>query len=269
MNWGICMYSNREKALSISIVFFMVISGNAIVGNWTNEMESHFRLHTGAVHLLAAHMEENDDGLVRKSLAAACAFTAQQTDTLKSGVWLLHDSLERSEDTLRQYPFRWVASQALGKAPSNLLILNTHVDSTIALERARRVTNQRRHAPLIASANRCTRAVLGLRTAEWLYRPLFRLLGLTLLPTQAAQNLPLPIRAFRFCASVSVPAAISASRSAAVYCALVFLPSALSPGVTGSTCNTSFIAGPRPRLKNCWSIVSNIQPIVAMMSTHH
>jgi len=49
----------------------------------------------------------------------------------------------------------------------------------------------------LSSAQAATRALLEARPAEWLYRPLFRAIGLTFLPTEEAMHLPLWKRAIK------------------------------------------------------------------------
>jgi hypothetical protein len=112
-------------------------------------------------------------------------------------MWYLHDSLEENTETLKKYPFRFAASRALGKSPSNLLVLNTHLDTNIAMQRYRQVTGDAQHDALIASANATTKSILELRPAEWLYRPLFRAIGLTFLPVEKARALSLPLRVIK------------------------------------------------------------------------
>jgi hypothetical protein len=73
-------------------------------------------------------------------------------------------------------------------------VLNTQLDTTIALHRYGILADDREYAPLVASARKATDAVLGLRSAELLYRALFWAIDLTLLPTPVAKNLPLPMR---------------------------------------------------------------------------
>lgn len=166
-------------------------------GEWTDQMESHYRLHAGGMHLLAAYCEETDDPRARAALEKAADFAAERIDRLDIGAWYLHDSLETSAETLTRYPFRTHASRVLGKSTSNMLVLNTHLDTNIAMRRCALVTGAARHDDLIASASAATRAILALRPAEWLYRPLFKAIGLTFLPAEQARLLPLPLRAMK------------------------------------------------------------------------
>lgn len=166
-------------------------------GEWTDHFESHFRLHCSAMHMLMDVLDERDDPIVRAALTRAADFVARQTDTLDCGTWLLHDELELSESALLTGPGRWLPSRALGKSVSNLLVLNSHLDTTIALDRYGRITGDRRHAALVSSANQATETVLALRPAESLYRFMFRLIGLTFLPTAQARTLPLLQRALK------------------------------------------------------------------------
>ncbi|WP_200226031.1 hypothetical protein [Rubrivivax gelatinosus] len=166
-------------------------------GEWTDTMESHYRLHCSAMHLMMDTLAEGPDERVQQALAAAAAFLARQTEALAFGQWLLHDELEHSVEKMRLGPFRWVSSRAFGKSESNMLVLNSHLDATVALDRYAELTGDTRHAALVASARASTRAVLGLRPAEALYRLLFWLIGLTFLPTERASRLPLWQRALK------------------------------------------------------------------------
>ena len=78
-----------------------------------------------------------------------------------------------------------------------MLVLNTHLDTTIAMNRYRLITGDTQYQALVVSALNSTRAVLGLRTADWLYKPLFWAIGLTMLPTESASKLSIPIRAIK------------------------------------------------------------------------
>ncbi len=184
------LYDLLRTQVVFSVIVRQAEDGGWYHGEWTDQMESHYRLHAGGMHMLAAYFEETRDPVVGAALEKAATFAASRTDRLETGFWYLHDSLEGSSETLKGYPFRYEPSRALGKSPSNLLVLNTHLDTNIAMERGRRVTGDARHAELIISACSTTRAVLALRPAEWLYRLLFKAIALTFLPTKRAAALP-------------------------------------------------------------------------------
>ena len=80
---------------------------------------------------------------------------------------------------------------ALGKSPQNMLVLNTQLDTLVALDRYGMLTGDAQYAPLVESGYRAARAVLALRPMEWLYRLVFSAIDLTLLPTGQAARLPL------------------------------------------------------------------------------
>lgn len=166
-------------------------------GEWTELMEEHLRLSCGGLHLLAAAVEEEGAPALKEALRRGAAHLALQTDQIQSGNWLLHDTLERSETDLSLGPFGWVSSRVLGKARSNMLVLNTHLDGTIALERARQILGEKTHDDLIASAQRASKAVLTMYPAEWLYKILYRAVDLTLLPEEQARALPVPVRVIK------------------------------------------------------------------------
>jgi hypothetical protein len=160
-------------------------------------MESHFRLHASAMHMMMDALEEKSDDAVRRALQRAAAFAARQSDTLSCGVWFLHDELELTEEAMHLSPYTWTESTALGKSRSNMLVLNTHLDTTIALERYARVTGDRQYASLVESARKATRAVIALRSVDWLYRILFAAVRLGFLPEARQARLPLLVRVFK------------------------------------------------------------------------
>ncbi|MDP3872675.1 MAG: hypothetical protein Q8Q80_08430 [Methyloversatilis sp.] len=191
------IYELMRRQIVFSVVARQSSDGGWYHGEWTDEMESHYRLHAAGMLLLAAYFEEAQDPVVGEAIKRACAFAAARIDRIDSGVWYLHDSLEETEETLKRYPFRYEISRALGKSRSNLMVLNTHLDTNVAMERCRQVTGSEEFSVLIESARETSVAVCALKPAEWLYRPLFRAVALTLLPPSAGAALPLPLRAIK------------------------------------------------------------------------
>lgn len=105
--------------------------------------------------------------------------------------------MEQSPENLKKWPGRSLASRAFGKSLSNLLVLNTHLDSTIALDRYGAITGDTTHQHLVVEANRATEQILSSRPAEWLYRGLFAVIELSFQPTEQARRLPLWKRALK------------------------------------------------------------------------
>lgn len=166
-------------------------------GEWTEDMEAHYRLNTSALHLLMDAWSESRDPAIGAAMRRASGFLAQQRDSVAGGTWFLHDELEHDAKHLDKGPFRWLKSRAFGKSVSNMLVLNTQLDITVALDRYHEITGDATQAPHVNSALQATRAVLAARPAEWLYRPLFAAIRLTLLPTDQAAALSLPLRALK------------------------------------------------------------------------
>jgi len=189
------LYALCKTQVALSVAARLAPDGGWYHGEWTERMESHLRLHAGGVQLLCQHVEETSDSAAREALARSAQFLAAKRDRLDTGVWFLHDTLEEDEASLRDYPFAYAPSRAFGKSPANLLVLNTHVDTLVALSRYREVTGDEGLDELLASGLRALAAVLEARPAEWLYRPLFRLAGLTFRPASRAASLP--VRAAR------------------------------------------------------------------------
>lgn len=188
------LYDLLRTQIVFSVIARQAGDGGWYHGEWTDGMESHYRLHAGAMHLLAAFLEETGEPVVKQALDKAAGFAAQRIDQLDAGAWFLHDDLEKNENTIKRYPFRVVPSRVLGKSKSNLLVLNTHLDTCIAMARYQAVTGDTRYQALVESAQATSRAIVGLRPADWLYGQIYKAIGLTFLPTKKAAALPLHIR---------------------------------------------------------------------------
>ena len=191
------LYRLLNNQLLLSVLSRQSEDGGWRHGEWTDGMESHYRLHCSAMHLLMDALSERDDPAVRQALEKAAAYVAKQKDQLAIGTWFLHDELEQSVEAMKRGPFHWIPSHALGKSESNMLVLNTQLDTSIALERCRQLTGDLSHQATLSSAHAATCAVLALRPAEGLYRALFRAIGLTFLPAPEASRLPLWQRAVK------------------------------------------------------------------------
>lgn len=191
------LYGLLKRQLLCSVMARQSQDGGWHHGEWSDAMESHYRLHNGAVLLLEAALEECPDDATRNALDKAAAFTARHTDRTDLGPWFLHDSLEEDLELRRESRSPLIPSRILGKAPGNGLVLNTHLDSMIVLDRYREVTGNGQYAQLVDSARKTSRALLALRPAESLYRLLYSAVGLTLLPSTEARRLPLAIRAVK------------------------------------------------------------------------
>ena len=195
---GKSLYGLLKSQLLLSVLARQEADGGWRHGEWTEHMESHFRLCASAMHLCHGRAR----GIARSmSYATACHapphFWSRGRDALDCGVWFLHDELELNEESMAQAPFPWVRTRVLGKSPTNMLVLNTHLDTMIALDRYAEISGDRQHAHLVDSARGSTRAVLSLRPAEALYRLLFWPIGLTLLPRAEQERLPVVLRALK------------------------------------------------------------------------
>jgi len=195
------LYSLLKRQLLFSVIARQAQNGGWYHGEWTDLMESHYRFHNGAMLLLEAAIEEGHDAVVQKTLELAASFISKRTDKTKLGLWFLHDSLEDSIEGMNacweQTGGPWTPSRVLGKSITNKMILNTHVDSVVTLDRYQEATGDDQYAEFVHSARLATRKLLALRPAEQFYRLLYMAIGLTLLPTPEAKNLPIMKRAIK------------------------------------------------------------------------
>ena len=191
------LYSLLKRQILFSVIARQAPDGGWHHGEWTDFMESHYRFHNAAMLLLETALEETPNGIVGDSLNKAASVLSRCTDKTDIGLWFFHDSLEQSAEMTEKSGIRWIPSRELGKSPPTKMILNSHLDATITLDRYREVTGDSQYSEQVASALGATRKLLALRPAEWLYRPLYRAIRLTLLPNREARQLPLILRALK------------------------------------------------------------------------
>jgi hypothetical protein len=191
------IYDLLRKQVVLSVVDRLGADGAFRHGEWSRNMECHYRLHASGIHLMLDYLAEHDDPTVADALQRAARFLAARPDRTDLGQWFLHDELEQSEAGMRQSPFTWKASRVLGKSPTNMLVLNTHLDTLIGLDRYRRERGDATLDELLDSAHGAAMRVLALRPAEALYRLVAKLLYLTFLPPDKAARLPFLQRALK------------------------------------------------------------------------
>lgn len=191
------IYEVLRAQILLSVLTRQDADGGFRHGTWTDELESHYRLHASAMHLFMDALEESPDPVIANALEAALSYAAGQVDETSLGKWFLHDELEKTQDGMNRGPFRWIPSRILEKSPSNMLVLNTHLDTLVALTRHMTLTGSEKYRELVESARHAALGVLALRPAERLYRVVFRLIDLTMLPTEKAAALPATIRALK------------------------------------------------------------------------
>ncbi|MEQ6341736.1 MAG: hypothetical protein M3A44_08810 [Gammaproteobacteria bacterium] len=185
------IYGLLKTQLLLSVLSRQSEDGGFRHGEWTEGMESHYRLHCSAMHLMMDALSETDDPMARTALARGMRFISDKRDSTDVGAWFYHDELELTEASMNLAPFKWLPGKALGKSPQNMLVLNTHLDILVALDRYRQMTGDEKYVTLVDSGVKSAHAVLALRSAEWLYRLLFSSINLTLLPATQAMRLPL------------------------------------------------------------------------------
>lgn len=191
------LYGLLRRQIVASVISRQELDGGFRHGEWTDLFESHNRLINGAIQLLAAELELAPDPTLQQALASAASYIARQVDQTEIGAWLLHDSLEASEEGMRRYPLPCSPSTWLRKSRTNLMILNTHMDGILALDRYREVSHDDCHSNVVASSRDTLKTVLAFRPVEWLYRPLMKLMALTVLPKAKQEALSLPARVLK------------------------------------------------------------------------
>jgi hypothetical protein len=191
------VYRLLKQQVLLSVIARQAHDGGWYHGEWTDFMESHYRFHNAAMLLLATALQEGANGSIGNALRGAASVLSRCTDRTDIGLWFFHDSLEQSVELTERSGISWVPSRVLGKSPATKMILNSHVDAIVTLDRYREVTGDGQYSEQVASALAATRKLLALRPAEWLYRCLYWAVGLTLLPEPEAKRLPLLLRALK------------------------------------------------------------------------
>ncbi|GAB6066986.1 hypothetical protein JCM13664_03040 [Methylothermus subterraneus] len=194
---GKTLYRLFKRQLILSVLSRQAEDGGFYHGEWTDAMESHFRLHTSALHLLLDAYEEKLDASIATALERGVEFLLRHAERLESGLWFLHDSLELTAESMRQSPFQWLPCRAFGKSASNMLVLNTHLDTTVAVDRGARQLEKSAWQKAVNEANRTTETILAATPATWLYRLVFGPIALSFLPSERAAALPIWQRALK------------------------------------------------------------------------
>jgi hypothetical protein len=191
------LYRLLKQQVLFSVIARQAQDGGWYHGEWTDFMESHYRFHNAAMLLLESALEEAPNSTVADSLRRAASVISSCTDQTDIGLWFFHDSLEHSAEMTEKSGIRWIPSRELGKSPPTKMILNSHLDAIVTLDRYREVTGDSQYSEQVTSALGATRKLLALRPAEWLYRSLYWAVRLTLLPVQEAEQLPFVLRAVK------------------------------------------------------------------------
>jgi hypothetical protein len=194
---GKTLYRLFKQQLVLAVLARQAEDGGFYHGEWTEGMESHLRLVTSGLHLLLDAFEASQAPELANAIVKTTQFLLQRADRLDCGLWFRHDSLELAESTMRQSPFPWRSCRAFGKSVSNMLVLNSHLDTTIAIARGASLLKVPEWQQAVAEANLATETLLAAAPADWLYRLIFGLIALSFLPTAQAAHLPLWQRALK------------------------------------------------------------------------
>lgn len=191
------MYELMKTQVVFSVIFHQDSDGAWRQGLLTDLPEEHYRYQCSAIHMLCADYEQTGDMTVLDALRKAVDYMKVQCESLTVGRWYLHDSLEKSVGKGQRGPASFHVSNKLGKSASNMLVLNTHLDAILALHRFEEVTGEGGLDEEIMSGVDAALAVLGLRSADIIYRLLFSFIELTFYPARAAREFFYPVRVMR------------------------------------------------------------------------
>lgn len=137
-----------------------------------NETHTRFQLD-GILLLLEQYVQKSDARMLdvaRKALDAVLSI-AQPMES--GGIWFIHDTYERSIDTVRlNYP-RFLPSEAFGKQLSNTLCLNTHIWTLVTILRFQEVSARSVYDQMLQQGLVALRRVLEARPATWQYSTIY------------------------------------------------------------------------------------------------
>jgi len=185
------LYHLLRRQMVLCVLARQASDGAFRHGEWTDDFEVHFRLHCSAMHLMMDSLVDLPSQTTTERLKSAAVFLQTARSPMAIGTWFLHDELEQSDAAMDKAPFGWLPTRKLGKTRANMLVVNTHMDATIALHRYARVTGDSQYAEAVTQAVAATRHVLRLRPVEWAYRWAFWPVSLTLLPKKQQARLSL------------------------------------------------------------------------------
>jgi len=191
------LYRLLKEQVLFSVLNRQGTDGGWHHGEWSEDMEAHVRLNASAIRLLLDSLEERDDSVIRCALERGVAFLSCYRDETQLGTWLLHDSLELSKEAMTKSPFRWASSRVLGKSISNMLVLNTHLDSLLLFDRYEHVTGDQQYRNLVESGKKAAIALLNRRPLDPVFRLIIAAIRLTFLPVGEQRRLSIFLRAVK------------------------------------------------------------------------
>ncbi len=198
--WGTTrkqIYQNIKDQIVYSVAARQEPNGAWRQGLYTEDHETHYRYQCSGIHMLTAAYEETHLPVIKETLEKAVEYLELQCEELNVGTWYLHDSLEQNAAAIRKSPLPFLKSRAFGKSTSNMLVLNTHLDTLVALSRYDAVTGRLNQGKRRVSGSKAVIAVLDSRPADFVYRILFKAIELTFVPISRVKSLSLQRRTIR------------------------------------------------------------------------
>jgi len=124
--------SEKKRIVDACVKRCKVCDGFWSHGAWTGSpKEIHMRFTSTAIRLLVEGYKDgliSDSGIVIKSMRKHLEFS----EPIDSGIWFFHDSLELPSIGI-EYPFKNIKNQVWGSSPTNMLVLNTHIDTLVTI----------------------------------------------------------------------------------------------------------------------------------------
>lgn len=160
-------------------------------GEWTDDMESHYRLHCSAIHLFLDAFTLNPSPVIAAHLSRAVDYICKKSSQISGKTWFLHDELEQNSSSMEKAPFSWIPSKVLDKSVANMVVLNTHVDTLVAVDRFYDVSGDDKYMGTVSSARDAADMLLRLDSAKFLYWIIFLGINLTFIPYSKLRNIGL------------------------------------------------------------------------------
>ena len=126
-------YRAVQTMIAYAVALRLCNDGLFLHGEWTDDMETHWRYEAEGLQLLTKHHQRFGGERIEECCRWIAKCIRKHGDDLgENGLWFLHDTLENSPQVALGYS-TLLPSRAFGKDTRNTFALNTHLCSLIAL----------------------------------------------------------------------------------------------------------------------------------------
>jgi hypothetical protein len=168
------IYELLKRQLSYSVMLDLDSEGKWRHGVFTDDMEIHTRFQSDGISLLLDYYRESKNKIFLEKAEQAAATIIGMIDQTDFGPWFIHDSLEEKEEGHEYYKDA-LRFNSFGKNPSNLFVLNTHVQNLSMIFELAKTTLDPKYEKLFEDSMVITKKVLYNKPAETVYKLVLKL----------------------------------------------------------------------------------------------